>query len=81
VISSWAESIQSYFFEVCWLGEAKARAEILANRDDFTALSKANETSPEKLVMATKSGDSGAMIAGLKNPVSSCNACHKLYQD
>ena len=54
---------------------------ITPNFKDFTALSKANGTSTDKLVMATKSGHSGAMIAGLKNLVSSCNACHKLYQD
>ena len=80
MISSWAENVQNYFPNLCGLRDATAGVEIRVNFDDFTALSKANETSLDKLVMATKSGDPGAMIAGLKNLVSSCNACHKLYK-
>ena len=80
-ISSWAQKIPSYFPEGSGLGDTKARAAIWANFDDFTALSKANETAANKLVLAAKSGDPGAMMAGLKNLGSSCKACHRLYKD
>ena len=80
-ISSWAHKIPGYFPEGSRFGNTKARAEIWANFDDFTALSKANETAANKLVTAAKSGDPGAMMASLKNLGSSCKACHRSYKD
>ena len=79
-ISSWAHKIPSYFPEGSGLGDTKARAEIWDNFDDFTALSKANGTAANKLVLAAKSGDRGAMRAGLKNLGISCKGCHKIYK-
>lgn len=80
-ISSWAHKIPGYFPEGSRFGDTKARVEIWANFDDFTALSKANETAANKLVTAAKSGDPGAMMASLKNLGSSCKACHRSYKD
>jgi cytochrome c556 len=80
-ISGWAQKIPSYFPEDSGSGDTKARAEIWVNFDDFTALSKANETAADGLVIAAKSGDPGAMMAGLKNLGGSCKACHKSYKD
>ena len=80
-ISSWAHKIPNYFPKGSRFGDTKARAEIWANFDDFTALSKANETAANKLVTAAKSGDPGAMMASLKNLGSSCKACHRSYKD
>ena len=80
-ISSWAPQIPNYFPEGSGSGDTKAKAEIWVNFDDFTALSKANQTAANMLVTAAKSGDPGAMMAGLKNPGNSCKACHKLYKD
>ena len=80
-ISSWAHKIPGYFPEGSGVGDTKARAEIWANFDDFTALSKANETAANKLVTAAKSGDPGAMMASLKNLGSSCKACHRSYKN
>ena len=80
-ISSWAHKIPGYFPEGSRFGDTKARAEIWANFDDFTALSKANETAANKLVTAAKSGNPGAMMARLKDLGSSCKACHRSYKD
>ena len=71
-ISSWADKIPGYFPEGSGFGDTKARAEMWTNFDDFTALSKANETAANKLVTAATSGDPGAMMASLKNLGSSC---------
>ena len=81
MISSWAENVQNYFPNVCGLRDATAGVEIRVNFDDFTALSKANQTAANRLLTAAKSGDSGAMMEGLKYLGSSCKACHKLYKD
>ena len=80
-ISNWAHKIPGYFPEGSGFGDTKARAEIWTNFDDFTALSKANETAANKLVTAAKSGDPDAMMAGLKNLGGSCKARHSLYKD
>ena len=80
-ISNWAQKIPVYFPEGSGFGDTKARAEIWANFDDFTALSKANETAANRLVTAAKSGDQGAMMASLKNLGGSCKACHRSYKD
>ena len=80
-ISTWAQKIPTYFPQGSDSGDTKARAEIWINFDDFTSLSKANEASANRLVTAAKSGDPGAMMAGLKNLGGSCKACHKLYKD
>lgn len=66
-ISSWAQKIPSYFPEGSGLGNTGARAEIWVNFDNFTLLSKANETAANRLVLAAKSADPGAMMAGLKS--------------
>ena len=71
-ISRWAHKIPGYFPEGSGFGDTTARAEILTNFDDFTALSKASETAANKLVTAATSGDPGAMMASLKNFGSSC---------
>ena len=81
MISSWARDIPSYFPQGSEVGDTKARAEIWFNFEDFTALSKANGTAAKKLIKAAKSGDPGAMMAGLKNLGMSCKACHKSYKD
>ena len=80
-ISSWAQKIPNYFPEGSGSGNTKARAEIWVNFDDFSALSKANQTAANKLVTAAKFADPGAMMEGLKNLGSSCKACHKSYKD
>ena len=80
-ISSWAQKIPNYFPEGSGSGDTKARAEIWVNFNDFTALSKTNQRAANRLVLAAKSGDPGAMMAGLKNLGSSCKACHKSYKD
>ena len=80
-ISSWAQKIPNYFPEGSGSGDTKARAEIWINFDDFTALSKANQTAANRLVTAAKSSDRGAIMEGLKNLGSSCKACHKSYKD
>ena len=80
-ISKWAQKIASYFPEGSGFGDTKARAEIWANFDNFTALSRVNETAANNLAIAAESGDPGAMMAGLKNLGSSCKACHKTYKD
>ena len=80
-ISSWARKIPSYFPEGSGLGDTKARAEIWASFDDFTALSKANETAANRLITVAKSGDPGAMMTSLKNLGGSCKACHRSYKD
>ncbi len=80
-ISSWAQKIPNYFPEGSGSGNTKARARIWVSFDDFKALSKANQTAANRLITAAKSGDSGAMMEGLKYLGSSCKACHKLYKD
>ena len=80
-ISNWAQKIPGYFPEGSGFGDTKARAEIWTNFDDFTALSRANETAANRLVTAAKSGDPGAMMASLKNLGGSCKACHRSYKD
>ena len=80
-ISTWAQKIPGYFPVGSELADTKARAEIWANFDDFTALSKANETAANRLVTAAKSGDPGAMTAGLTNLAGRCKACHLSYKD
>ena len=80
-ISSWAQKIPNYFPEGSGSGNTKARAEIWVNFDDFSALSKANQTAANRLVTAAKSGDPVTIMKGLKNLGSSCKACHKLYKD
>ena len=49
--------------------------------DDFSALSKANETAADRLIQAAKSADPSAMMSSLRNLGGSCKACHKLYKD
>lgn len=78
-ISSWAQKIPSYFPEGSGSGDTRARAEIWVNFDDFTALSKANETAANRLVTAAKSGDPDVMMASLEKLGESCRACHKSY--
>ena len=80
-ISNWAQKIPGYFPEGSGFGDTKARAEIWAQFDDFTALSKANETAANRLVKAAESGDPDAMMASLKNLGGSCKACHRSYKD
>ena len=80
-ISNWAYKIPGYFPEGSGFGDTNARAEIWTNFDDFTTLSKANETAANRLVAAAKSGDPGAMMVGLKNLGSSGKACHRSYKD
>ena len=65
-IASWANTIPSYFPEGSDSGDTKARAEIWFEFDAFKAKAKANETAALTLVTAAKSGDQGAMMAGLK---------------
>ena len=61
-IASWASKIPSYFPEGSDSGDTKARAEIWFEFNAF----KANETAAQTPVTAAKSGDQGAMMAGLK---------------
>ena len=81
MISNWAQKIPGYFPESSRFADTKARAEIWANFDDFTALAKANETAANRLVTAAESGDPGAMMAGFKNLGGSCKACHRSYKN
>ena len=80
-ISNWAQKIPGYFPEGSGVGDTKARAEIWTNFKDFTALAMANETAANRLVTTAKSGNPGAMMAGLKNLGGSCKACHRSYKD
>jgi cytochrome c556 len=66
-LPGWANKIPSYFPEGSDSGDTKARAEIWFEFDAFKAKAKANETAAQTLVTAAKSGDQGAMMAGLKN--------------
>lgn len=77
-ISRWAQKIPNYFPEGSGSGDTKARTEIWVNFDDFTALSEANQTAANRLVIAAKSNNPGATMKGLKSLGSSCNACHNL---
>ena len=80
-IASWAQKIPSYFPEGSDSGDTKARAEIWFEFDTFKARAKANETAARALITAAKSGDQGAMMAGLKNLGASCKACHSNFKD
>ena len=80
-IASWASKIPSYFPEGSDSGDTKARAEIWFEFDAFKAKAKANETAAQTLVTAAKSGDQGAMTAGLKNLGASCKSCHSDFKD
>jgi cytochrome c556 len=80
-IASWANTIPSYFPEGSDSGDTKARAEIWFEFDAFKAKAKANETAAQTLVTAAKSGDQGAMMAGLKNLGASCKSCHSNFKD
>jgi cytochrome c556 len=80
-IASWASKIPSYFPEGSDSGDTKARAEIWFEFDAFKAKAKANETAALTLVTAAKSGDQGAMMAGLKNLGASCKSCHSIFKD
>ena len=80
-IASWASKIPSYFPEGSDSGDTKARAEIWFEFDAFKAKAKANETAALTLVAAAKSGDQGAMMAGLKNLGASCKSCHSNFKD
>ena len=73
--------MSSYFPDGSGSGDTKARTEIWINFDDFTALARTNESRAKRLITAAKSGDQGAMMAGVKNLGGSCKACHKLYKD
>ena len=77
-IASWANKIPSYFPKGSDSGDTKARAEIWFEFDAFKA--KANETAAQTLVTAAKSGDQGAMMAGLKNLGASCKSCHSDFK-
>jgi cytochrome c556 len=80
-IASWASRIPSYFPQGSDSGDTKARAEIWFEFDAFKAKAKANETAAQTLVTAAKSGDQGAMMAGLKNLGASCKSCHSDFKD
>ena len=80
-IASWATKIPSYFPEGSDSGDTKARAEIWFEFGAFKAKAKANETAALTLVTAAKSGDQGAMMAGLKNLGASCKSCHSNFKD
>jgi cytochrome c556 len=80
-IASWASKIPSYFPEGSDSGDTKARAEIWFEFDAFKAKAKANETAARTLVTAAKSGDQGAMMAGLKNLGASCKSCHSDFKE
>jgi len=80
-IASWANKIPSYFPEGSDSGDTKARAEIWFEFDAFKAKAKANETAARTLVTAAKSGDQGAMMAGLKNLGASCKSCHSNFKE
>ena len=80
-IASWANKIPSHFPEGSDTGDTKARAEIWFEFDAFKAKAKANETAAQTLVTAAKSGDQGAMMAGLKNLGASCKSCHSDFKD
>ena len=80
-IASWANKIPGYFPEGSDTGDTKARAEIWFEFDAFKAKAKANETAAQILVTAAKSGDQGAMMAGLKNLGASCKSCHYSFKD
>ena len=80
-IASWASKIPSYFPEGSDSGDTKARAEIWFEFDAFKAKAKANKTAAQILITAAKSGDQGAMMAGLKNLGASCKSCHSDFKD
>ena len=80
-IASWANKIPSYFPEGSDTGDTKARAEIWFEFDAFKAKAKANETAAQTLATAAKSGDQGAMMAGLKNLGASCKSCHSNFKE
>ena len=80
-IARWANKIPSYFPEGSDSGDTKARAEIWFEFDAFKAKAKANETAARTLVTAAKSGDQGAMMAGLKNLGASCKSCHSDFKE
>ena len=80
-IAGWASKIPSYFPEGSDSGDTKARAEIWFEFDAFKAKAKANETAAQTLVAAAKSGDQGALMAGLKNLGASCKSCHSSFKD
>ena len=73
--------MSGFFPEGSRSGNTKARAQIWVSFDDFSAHAKANENAAQRLIKAAKSGDPGAMMAGLKNLGDSCKACHKLYKE
>ncbi len=75
-ISNWEQKIRGYFPGGSEFGDIEARPKIWANFEDFSALSKANETAANRLVIAAKAGDPGAMMAGLKSLGGSCKTCH-----
>ena len=66
-IAIWASKIPNYFPEGSDSGDTKARAKILFEFDAFKAKAKDNKTAAQTLFTAAKSGDQGAMMAGLKN--------------
>jgi cytochrome c556 len=80
-IASWASKIPSYFPEGSDSGDTKARAEIWFEFDAFKAKAKTNETAAQTLITTAKSGDQGAMMAGLKNLGASCKSCHSDFKD
>ena len=80
-IASWANKIPSYFPEGSDTDDTKARADDWFEFDAFKAKAKANETAAQTLVTAAKSGNQGAMMAGLKNLGASCKSCHSDFKD
>ena len=79
--SSWASKIPSYFSVRRDPSDINAHAEIWFEFDAFKAKAKANETAAQTLVIAAKSGNQSAMIAGLKNLGASCKSCHSDFKD
>ena len=77
MIPNLAQTIRGYFPEGSGVGGTEARAKIWTTFDDFTALSRADETAANGLVKAAKSVDPDAMVDSLKNPGGRCKAYHR----
>ena len=77
-IADLAATIPTLFMENEISGDSKAKPEIWANYDDFTA--KATALEEAALALVTAANDGGDVAAAGKALGGACGSCHKSYK-
>ena len=82
VVADWSARMAEYFPQGSGEGDTKARPEIWADFDRFTALAKGAESAALELAALADGGaDAGALAGGLGKLGGTCKTCHQAFKD